>query len=24
MPHRVCQKCGHYNGREVIKVHQEA
>jgi ribosomal protein L32 len=24
MPHRVCQKCGHYNGREVIKVQQEA
>lgn len=20
MPHRVCTNCGHYNGREVIKV----
>ncbi|HNY00106.1 MAG TPA: 50S ribosomal protein L32 [Oscillospiraceae bacterium] len=22
MPHRVCPKCGQYNGREVIKVEE--
>ena len=21
-PHRVCAKCGHYAGREVVKVEQ--
>jgi large subunit ribosomal protein L32 len=24
MPHRVCAKCGYYNGRQVVKVQQEA
>jgi large subunit ribosomal protein L32 len=23
LPHRVCQHCGHYKGREVIEVVQE-
>lgn len=23
MPHKVCKTCGHYNGREIIKVGQE-
>lgn len=22
LPHRVCQNCGYYNGREVIKVEE--
>ena len=22
MPHRVCPECGHYDGREVIKVKE--
>ncbi|MDT5159660.1 MAG: large subunit ribosomal protein [Acidobacteriota bacterium] len=22
--HRVCPKCGYYNGRQVVKVEQEA
>jgi large subunit ribosomal protein L32 len=24
MPHRVCLKCGHYKGQEVITVEQES
>ncbi len=24
MPHRVCGSCGHYNGREVVRVKREA
>jgi len=24
MPHRVCPKCGYYDGRQVLKVEQEA
>mgnify|MGYP003334032105 FL=1 len=23
LPHRVCQNCGHYKGREVISVDRE-
>jgi large subunit ribosomal protein L32 len=23
LPHTVCAKCGHYNGREVISVKKE-
>lgn len=23
LPHRVCPKCGHYQGREVISVSKE-
>ncbi len=23
MPHRVCQSCGHYKGREVIEVAEQ-
>jgi large subunit ribosomal protein L32 len=23
LPHRACQSCGHYNGREVIDVEEE-
>lgn len=23
VPHRVCASCGHYKGREVVKVEQE-
>jgi large subunit ribosomal protein L32 len=23
LPHRVCQKCGHYQGREVIEIKEK-
>jgi large subunit ribosomal protein L32 len=23
LPHRVCPKCGHYQGREVIEIEKE-
>ena len=24
MPHRVCRNCGHYDGRQVVEVSDEA
>ena len=23
LPHRICPKCGHYQGREVIEIEKE-
>ncbi len=23
LPHRVCQECGHYRGRQIFQVEQE-
>ncbi|MBY0462210.1 MAG: 50S ribosomal protein L32, partial [Alphaproteobacteria bacterium] len=24
LPHHICQGCGHYNGRQVLKIKKEA
>ena len=24
LPHHICQSCGHYNGRQVLKTKKEA
>jgi large subunit ribosomal protein L32 len=24
LPHRICPKCGYYNGRQVIEIEEEA